>query len=48
MILLGRLARTAPDLADAAIDALESIDHPRASAILAAVRRPPPSPASPG
>ncbi|HTE81778.1 MAG TPA: HEAT repeat domain-containing protein [Reyranella sp.] len=43
MVLLGRLARTTPDLADAAIDALESIDHPRASAIAAAARRPPSS-----
>jgi hypothetical protein len=41
MVLLGRLARTAPDLADAALDALESMDHPRASAIAAAVRQPP-------
>lgn len=48
MVLLGRLARTAPALADAAIDALETIDHPRASVIAAAVRSPPPSPASPG
>ncbi len=48
MVLLGRLARTTPALADAAIDALESIDHPRASAIAAAVRRLPPSPVSPG
>jgi hypothetical protein len=43
MVLLGRLARTTPDLADAAIDALESIDCPRASAIASAVRRLPPS-----
>lgn len=48
MVLLGRLARTTPHLADAAVDALESIDHPRASAIAAAVRRLPSSPASPG
>ena len=47
MVLLGRLARTTPDLAGAAIDALESIDHPRASAIAAAARRLPSSPASP-
>ena len=47
MVLLGRLARTMPDLADAAIDALESIDHPRAGAIAAAVWRPPPSAVSP-
>jgi hypothetical protein len=37
-VLLGRLARTVPTLADAAIEALESIAHPRASAITAAVR----------
>ena len=48
MVLLGRLARTTPDLADAAIEALESIDHPRASAIAAAARRPPSSPVGPG
>ena len=48
LVLLGRLARTTPDLADAAIDALESIDHPRASAIAAAARRPPSSPVNPG
>ena len=48
MVLLGRLARTTPDLADAAIDALESIDHPRASAIAAAVRHLPPSSVSQG
>ncbi|CAN5490313.1 hypothetical protein BH10PSE6_BH10PSE6_28440 [soil metagenome] len=39
MVLLGRLARTPTDLADAAIEALESIDHPRAGAIAAAARR---------
>jgi HEAT repeats len=38
MVLLGRLARTTPALADAALYALESIDHPRASAIAAALR----------
>ncbi len=35
IILLGRIARTAPDLADAAREALETIDHPRAAQILA-------------
>jgi hypothetical protein len=39
MVLLGRLARTMPALADAALDALESIDHPRADAIAAAIRQ---------
>ena len=43
MILLGRIARSTPDLADAALDALENIEHPRASAIAAAMRRMPPS-----
>lgn len=47
LVLLGRLARTRPDLAAAAIDALERIDTPRADAIAAAARRlsPPASPA---
>lgn len=39
MVLLGRLARNRPAFASAAVDALESIDHPRASVIAAAVRR---------
>jgi hypothetical protein len=43
MILLGRIARSTPDLADAALDALENIDHPRAGAIVAAIRHIPPS-----
>lgn len=34
VILLGRIARTVPDLADAAREALEAIDHPRAAQIL--------------
>jgi len=38
MILLGRIARSTPDLADAALDALENIDHPRAGAIAVAIR----------
>jgi HEAT repeat protein len=38
MVLLGRIARFAPTLADAALNALEGIDHPRANAIATAVR----------
>jgi hypothetical protein len=38
MIQLGRIARTEPTLADAALDALEGTDHPRAKAIATAVR----------
>ena len=38
VVLLGRIARTAPAFADAALEALESIDHPRAAAIAAAAR----------
>lgn len=34
VVLLARLARTRPDLADAALDALEAIDHPRAAPLL--------------
>jgi HEAT repeat protein len=37
VILLGRIARTRPALADAALDALEMIDHPRARQIVAAI-----------
>jgi hypothetical protein len=48
MVLLGRLARTTPALADAALDALESIDHPRASAIAARIRHLPRSSVGPG
>lgn len=48
IVLLGRLARTTPGLAEAALDALESIDHPRADAIAAAIRRLPRSAAGPG
>ena len=32
--LLGRVARTMPDLSAAALDALDAIDHPRALRIL--------------
>ena len=38
VVLLGRIARTAPALADSAIEALESIDHSRAETIAASVR----------
>jgi hypothetical protein len=38
MIQLGRIARTEPILADAALDALDGADHPRANAIATAVR----------
>ena len=34
IVLLGRIARTMPDLSAAAIDALDAIDHPRALRIL--------------
>jgi HEAT repeat protein len=39
LVLIGRIARSTPRLADAALDALESIDHPRAGAIADAIRR---------
>jgi hypothetical protein len=39
LVLLGRLARTRPDLADAALEALDDSDTPRAAAIAAAARR---------
>ena len=38
MVLLGRIARAGLGLAGAALDALENIDYPRASAIVAAIR----------
>jgi hypothetical protein len=37
VILLGRTARTVPDLADAAREALDAIDHPRAAQVLASI-----------
>jgi hypothetical protein len=37
VVLLGRIARTMPDLSPAALDALDSIDHPRASRIAAEI-----------
>lgn len=39
MVLLRQLARNRPAFAAAALEALENIDHPRASAIAAAIRR---------
>lgn len=39
LVLLGRIARTRPELADAALAALESIDDPRAAQIAAVVRK---------
>jgi hypothetical protein len=38
MVQLGRIARTQPGLSDAALNALEDIDQPRANAIATAVR----------
>jgi HEAT repeat protein len=38
VILLGRIARTMPDLSPASLDALDSIDHPRASRIAVEIR----------
>jgi HEAT repeat protein len=38
MVALGRIARSEPALSDAALNALEGIDHPRADAIAAASR----------
>jgi HEAT repeat protein len=38
VVLLGRVARLAPDQADATLDALEAIDHPRARTVAASVR----------
>jgi len=42
MVQLGRIARTEPTLSDAALDALEAIDQPRADAIATAIRNVPP------
>jgi len=39
LVILGRIARTQPDLADAALAALDSAESPRAATIAAAVRR---------
>jgi hypothetical protein len=38
VVLLGRIARSAPGLAMAALDGLDSIDHPRAGTVAAAIR----------
>ena len=38
IVLLGRIARSKPALSDAALNALESIDHHRASAMAIAIR----------
>jgi hypothetical protein len=38
MVQLGRIARTEPALSDAALNALEDIDQPRAHAIATAIR----------
>jgi len=42
MVQLGRIARTEPALSEAALNALEGIDQPRANAIATAVRNVPP------
>jgi hypothetical protein len=39
IILLGRVARTVPHLTEAALDALDAIDHPRAEKIAADIRQ---------
>jgi len=39
VVLLGKIARSAPELSDAALDALEGMDHPRAGAIATAIRQ---------
>jgi hypothetical protein len=39
LVILGRLARSRPELADAALDALDGAESPRAVTIAAAVRR---------
>ncbi len=38
VVLLGRLARSTPHLSERAVEALRSIDHPRAEKIIAALR----------
>jgi HEAT repeat protein len=42
MVQLGRIARIEPTLSDAALNALEDIDQPRAIAIAIAIRNVPP------
>jgi len=39
IILLGRVAHARPDLAQAVLDALDAIDHPRAEKIAAQIRK---------
>jgi hypothetical protein len=41
VVLLGRVAHTRPSLAEAVLDTLDSIDHPRAGTVAAKIRRPP-------
>jgi hypothetical protein len=48
MVLLGRIARSTPELAAAALDALEIIDHVRAAKIAGAIRKSVPCSARPG
>ncbi len=43
VILLGRIARTMPEFSQAALHALEAIDHPRAAKIAAEIRQKCPS-----
>jgi hypothetical protein len=38
VVLLGRVARSTPQLSERAVEALHSIDHPRAEKIIAALR----------
>jgi len=39
IVLLGRIARTRPDLADDALEALRDMENDRAAAIVAAIER---------
>ena len=48
IVQLGRIARTEPTLSDAALNALEGIDQPRANAIATAIRNALPSCAKSG
>jgi hypothetical protein len=38
VVLLGRIAQSAPELTAAALDSLEDISHPSAGAVAAAIR----------
>src|SRR6185503_12091446 len=40
IVLLGRIVRASPELAAAALDAIEAIEHPMAGALLARLRGP--------